>query len=45
MAKSMKMGHRWVLEAKKGLEWPFLAIIPLKLTFLEIKLAFETPKT
>ena len=34
MEYSMKMGHRWVLEAKIGLQWRNLAIGPPKLAFL-----------
>ena len=36
MAYSMKMGHDWVLDAQIGLQWPILAISPLKLAFLTL---------
>ena len=44
MAKSKKIGHRWVLDAKIGCKLPIFATSPLKLAFFDIKLAFETPK-
>ena len=44
MAYSMKMGHKWVLEAQIGLQWPILGISPLKLAFFDIELPLRPPK-
>ena len=40
----MKMGHRWVQEAKLGPKYLILAISPLELAFFDIELAIKTPK-